>query len=115
MYQAKALAETLHKVLAKTQHSALAETLPRGCAGVALPGQGERGGGTSGYVGLPWVTLRGLSFSPFKKKYKKRRNSPPGPPKRSIVGIWASKTDPFGSHFGGLLGSACKSENGALV
>ncbi len=39
----------------------------------------------------------------------------PGRPKRSIVEICASKTDTFGSPFGGLLGSAFKGENGAPV
>ena len=40
---------------------ALAETLLRGCAGVALPGQGE--GGTLGYVRLPSGVLILVPFS----------------------------------------------------
>ena len=37
--------------------------------------------------------------------------SPKGCPKVSIVGIWEPKKPHFGSHFGVLFGSSCKSEN----
>ena len=43
--QCKTLAETLHKDFSRDLHTALAETLHWGCAGVALLGKGEEGGG----------------------------------------------------------------------
>ena len=53
----------------------------------------------------------GCSLQPFFDTPFWPPISPQGCPKVSIVGIWEPKKLHFGSHFGALFGSGCKSEN----